>query len=110
LAVQWQAIAQSGIRAAQLNELIAEEDKAAEQAPHQKALLLITLGVNDTTGLTPAHQWRRQLSRLIQHEKTHLPAETQVIFTQVPPMQDFPALPAPLNRFLGLRAWQLDKQ
>ncbi|MCA6060843.1 SGNH/GDSL hydrolase family protein [Thalassolituus sp. ST750PaO-4] len=110
LAVQWQAIAQSGIRAAQLKDIIAEEDKAPEQAPYQKALLLITLGVNDTTGLTAAHQWRRQLRRIIQHETAHLPAGTQVVFTQVPPMQDFPALPAPLNRFLGLRAWQLDKQ
>lgn len=109
LAVQWQAIAQSGLRAVQLKEIIAEEDQAPPQLPHQNALLLITLGVNDTTGLTPVHQWRHQLCQLIEYERSRLPAEIPVFFTQVPPMQNFPALPTPLNRFLGLRAWQLDK-
>ena len=107
--VHWQALAQSGIRAADLAEMSKNHQQQQTPPSNQHAVLLITLGVNDTTGLTSSQQWRQQLQQIIRYESSHLPRNTPVVFTQIPPMQNFPALPTPLNRFLGLRAWQLDK-
>lgn len=76
-----------------------------EQCLPADAVLLITLGVNDTTGFTSLRRWQQNIRALVQQT----PPARAVFFTQVPAMQQFPALPAPLNWLLGLRAWQLDK-
>jgi len=68
-------------------------------------ILLITMGVNDTTGFTSLAQWRRQLRECVGH---YADKNTQVFFTSVPRMQEFPALPKPLSWMLGLRAAQLN--
>lgn len=65
-------------------------------------LAIITMGVNDSKGLTSLKQWRKQLEHCIQ-----LLREQQagpIFFTQVPPMEQFPALPHPLKYLLGLRS------
>lgn len=106
--IAWQHYGITGITANGLLKKLSENDAAlpslSEQPP---ALLIITLGVNDTTGMTSNRRWQTALDALVQRVANE---QTHVVFTQIPPMHAFPALPSPLNWFLGLRAWQLDQQ
>ncbi len=97
----WQYIAKTGLTAQELLDYLQEQ--TLPNCSH----LLITLGVNDTTGFSSIFTWRKQLCRLVAQVQKVNP-KVQVAFTQVPPMQHFPALKKPLNYFLGLRAWQLN--
>lgn len=99
----WQAIGQNGAAIADINQHLMTATLKCEPS-----IILLTMGVNDTTSFTSRSAW--QLGLLICIEKITSTTENQpkVCFTQVPPMHLFPALPFPLNRFLGLRAWQLD--
>jgi len=96
--INWQAIAMNGATAVQLCRLL------QNKPPLMAGITVITLGVNDTTAFTPLKRWGSDLEQLAQR----LPPATRVLFTQVPDMRQFPALPVPLNLLLGLRARQLD--
>lgn len=105
----WQALGCNGAAIADINQLMPK----AEFKPAD--LILVTMGVNDTTSLTRRKTWLAELVTCIEHvsaralsSKSTLGTQAEVCFTQVPPMHLFPALPFPLNCFLGLRAWQLD--
>lgn len=98
--VNWHSFGVNGIR---LNELINEVE---QQTLDQADLVVVTMGVNDTTGLTSVKQWQYQLQRCIDYLKDNHSAP--IVFTQVPPMLKFPALPAPLRYFIGIRALIMD--
>ena len=68
-------------------------------------ILLITMGVNDTTAFTPLKIWQSQLKTSIDKFSGE---NTEVLFTSVPAMHQFPALPKPLSWLLGLRSGQLN--
>lgn len=65
-------------------------------------ITLLSMGVNDTTGLTPRRRYRDQLLTLA----ARLPKPLYLL--SVPPMHRFTALPSPLRQLLGWRARQLD--
>ncbi len=97
----WAAIGHNGVTAA---GLLSELQKGAA-LPQNTGITVITLGVNDTTAFTTLSAWRNSLRQLVRQ----LPQQQQpLFFTQVPDMSGFPALPVPLNLFLGLRSRQLD--
>ena len=96
----WQAVGKNGWKA---GDFLQSPVLPARPLP-ANTLLIITLGVNDTTGFTSLSRWQKNLQQLVQS----LTPVQAVFFTQVPAMQQFPALPAPLSWFLGLRAQQLD--
>lgn len=98
--VQWQIHGVNGIK---LKELLEHLQK---NPPDQCDIALITMGVNDTTKLTTIKKWNQYINQTI----TLLKPVTRgpIIFTQVPPMVQFPALPAPLKYLLGLRSAILD--
>jgi lysophospholipase L1-like esterase len=97
--IDWHVQAQNGATLSQLNQLDVHVKKPD--------LLIITLGVNDCTGLTPRSEWRKQLYLCTERfAGTH----TQIFFTQIPNMSKFPSLPAPLSWFLGLRSHILDAE
>jgi len=100
-AVSWQSLGVNGIR---LSRLI---DKVMAAPAPKAQLIVVTMGVNDTTGFTSVRTWQRQLRQLVHLLQRHNP-NTPVVFTQVPPMMKFPALPAPLKFVIGLRAQLLD--
>ncbi|WP_165856807.1 SGNH/GDSL hydrolase family protein [Marinobacter sp. JSM 1782161] len=66
-------------------------------------VIVTSLGVNDVVSSIPPRRWLGQVERLIRelHER-YQPA--LILFTDVPPMDYFPALPQPLRRYLGDRA------
>ena len=85
----------AGIRQALLDHL-----KTIRVAPADA--ILLSMGVNDTTGLTPRRRYRQQLLAL----GAQLPGP--LFLLSVPPMHRFTALPTPLRQLLGWRARQLD--
>ena len=101
----WSCIGQNG---ATTNELLTNADvqqqiKALDGAPD---ILLITVGVNDTTGFVSTKDWHNNLEKLVDAVASE---KTEVFFTAVPSMHRFPALPTPLNWLLGARAKLLDE-
>lgn len=99
--VSWQACGRNGARAADcLRELLPQ---VSEQSWD---LVVVVLGVNDTTHLTPRPLWRRQMRELI---GAFAGSGVHVLVTAVPPLGLFRALPQPLRAWFGLRAGLLDK-
>ncbi|AFT71792.1 GDSL-like lipase/acylhydrolase domain protein [Alloalcanivorax dieselolei B5] len=98
--VLWRTVGVNGIRAA---ALIGHLPRAPETD-----VAIISLGVNDTTGLTRRRGYRHALTALIA-ELRRDKAELPVYLLAVPPMQRFTALPRPLRDLLGWRAQGLDR-
>lgn len=75
--------------------------------PEPFDVALICVGVNDVTGRTSARDWSRRLRALIHLLSTRF-AVMHVVFSGLPPMHAFPALPQPLRWYLGARAARFD--
>ena len=70
-------------------------------------IVIYSVGVNDVTGFTSETKWRahiRDLAGVFQAQN----ADVQVIFSGLPPMYAFTALPQPLRTVMGLRAKHLN--
>lgn len=98
----WHVIGENGARLERLLELLREV-----RAPLTADCVVIVMGVNDTTGLTSRRRWRSQLIELVQQLRAATSAP--IVFTPVPPIHCFTALPQPLRRIMGLRARQVDQ-
>jgi len=94
--VEWQLLAQNGIK---IKELLL---KLQQTETHQPDISIITMGVNDCTNLTSSRAWQKNLHELITELKQR--GSKHIFFTAVPPMQQFPLLPAPLSWLMGYRA------
>ena len=100
--VSWQAIGVSGYNCrAILDHLIPKLPQAAAD------YIIVSVGVNDVTGLTGLRTWRNNLSDLLQKLRAHSPDAT-IAIAGLPPMHGFPLLPQPLRAVLGIRARSLD--
>ena len=99
--VQWALIAQTGYSTRDLIQRL-------EQEPAQPFdVAVLSLGVNDVTGLVRTHIWldqQRQLARLLRGRL----GVRHLLLTPVPPMHAFSALPQPLRALLGQRARRLN--
>lgn len=100
--LDWQLWAENGRRACDVLDLL--ERNAAEPFD----IALISIGVNDVTGLTGESRWLAQQTdiwRMLQ-EKYHA---KRIFVTGLPPMHRFTALPQPLRWVLGQRARQFNR-
>lgn len=70
--------------------------------------VIISAGVNDTTGRTRTEQWRREMQALIDDVAAQSPA-AHIVACGLPPLGRFPLLPSPLRSVIGLRARTLDR-
>jgi lysophospholipase L1-like esterase len=70
-------------------------------------VVLVSCGVNDVTRSTTSNDFAVHLKQLQQRLLTDYQAQ-MVIYTSLPPMHKFPALPQPLRWFLGHQARRLD--
>ncbi|MEC5210971.1 lysophospholipase L1-like esterase [Psychrobacter sp. PL15] len=71
-------------------------------------VMVISVGTNDTTANVSAHEWQQQLEDIIAIAKRKFGVRT-LIFSRLPQMAQMPALPAPLNGFMGAKANRLDE-
>lgn len=103
----WSVFGENGIR---MKGLIQALPSAIDKLPKSNEfdLVIITMGVNDSTKFTSIKQWRTSLAEsvTILGPMTHGP----IYFTQVPPLSQFPALPSPLRNLLGVRSKILDNE
>ena len=101
--VQWQLEGRNGADIAHLRQ------RVQALKPRQEAdVIIISIGVNDVTGLISTRRWRSQCNALIIELRERWPCAT-VIFAGLPPMGKFPLPPQPLRFTLGRRAEILDR-
>lgn len=101
--VNWRVEAESG-----LNLLDVLERLDTLKMPRAPDLVLISVGVNDVTGLSSVRAWRQGMVELLEALCRRWP-QARVIFLGLPPMALFPLPPQPLRFTLGLRAAILDR-
>ena len=94
--IDFQLLAQNGIT---LKELLLKLQRTQTHAPD---ISIINMGVNDCTNLTSCTQWQIHIHGLVQELKNR--GSKHIFFTAVPPLQQFPLLPAPLSWLMGHRA------
>jgi len=96
--VEWRAIGRNGADAA------ATQTKLLPRLPPASVdHFLVSVGVNDVTGLHSVRRWRADLDGLLEALARHSPAAS-ICLLAIPPMERFPALPWPLAEVFGLRA------
>ncbi|MCH8538622.1 MAG: SGNH/GDSL hydrolase family protein [Alkalimonas sp.] len=101
--VQWQLHAQTGLDTSRLLDLLHRLPCQAVDA------VVVSIGVNDVTSLCSNHRFSQQLKALLDCLDQRFD-QPLVLFSAIPPMQHFTALPTPLNRWLGLKAAMLNCQ
>jgi lysophospholipase L1-like esterase len=96
-AVAWQLVARSGICSAEAIELV--------QCAHfeRPDVAVIVLGVNDVTTQAGAARFIGNLEHLVR-----IIGARRAVFSGLPPMQLFPAVPHPLRWYLGKYSAWLD--
>lgn len=101
--VSWRALGVSGYDSAKVLEHLVPElpDVTFDY-------VVVSVGVNDVTGLTTTRQWRRNLSRLLNTLHTRYPT-ARIALAGLPPLHGFPLLPQPLRAVFGLRARAFDE-
>jgi lysophospholipase L1-like esterase len=99
--VAWQIIAKSGLNTAQAQAFFLQSPANAAD------VVLFALGVNDATSQVKASRFIAESSALWHTVKSATGARIAV-FSGMPPVHDFPALPQPLRFYLGLWSKWLD--
>jgi lysophospholipase L1-like esterase len=100
--VHWRVEGASGHAVRNLLERV---DELPDLGPFD--LILISVGVNDVTGLSSTRHWRRSMQALLNRIRSRWPG-AHIVFAGLPPMANFPLPPQPLRWSLGLRAATLD--
>lgn len=99
--ISWHTFGVNGICLGQLNR------KLASMELPEADVVVLSMGVNDTTGFTPRYRFRRQLLALRELLAPRYPGPIYLL--SVPPMHLFTALPSPLRHVMGWRARQLNR-
>lgn len=71
-------------------------------------VMLLSVGVNDTTSNVAIDKWKQQIEDIIAIAQRKFGVK-ELMFMSLPPMADMPAIPAPLNNFVGAKASLLDQ-
>lgn len=96
-ALEWRLEATTGDTTAQAHA------RLATLGPARFDVVVLSLGVNDVTAGVGRGRWRAQQEALAELVQERF-APRALLFTAVPPMHLFPALPQPLRWYLGARA------
>jgi lysophospholipase L1-like esterase len=94
-----------GANGADISDLLHTLRKLHDEQPAD--VILISIGVNDVTGLRSTRHWRTLVDQLVLALREKWP-RAKVIFAGLPPMGVFPLPPQPLRFTLGHRAATLD--
>ena len=100
--VQWQLIARTGATT------VGTLKHLQKAVTGRFDVAVISLGVNDVTAGQPLPAWQAQQQTLVAMLRTTLGVR-RVIFSGLPPVQHFPALPQPLRWYLGGQVRHFDQ-
>lgn len=100
--LDWQALGVSGFDSGKVVAQLLPKLPAEEFD-----FIIVSVGVNDVTGLTTLRQWRRNV--VVLHDALRAQSPDAVIaFSGLPPLHGFPLLPQPLRAVFGMRSQSLD--
>ena len=100
--VSWQALGVSGYTSEKvLERLVPELPEVAFD------YIIVSVGVNDITGLTTVRNWRLNLALLLYKLHVHSP-NAVIAVAGMPPLHGFPLLPQPLRAVFGMRGRTFD--
>lgn len=102
--VEWQLMAKTGFTCTELIKQLQQQPQPFTHIDH----VIVAIGVNDVTNLTRRKQWQKNLVTLVDLLENQFHTHN-IIFTAIPPMHLFTALPQPLRWILGTRAKQLNQ-
>lgn len=102
-ALTWRLLARNGVTAREARERLLGPAEGIEA----DAVILV-FGVNDTLRYHGPRRWRRDLGDLIEAVRRRC-GIVPVVVAEVPPMDRFPALPAPTRQLLGWRSRRLSQ-
>lgn len=100
--VDWRIVARNGATARSLRERLLPTIEC-----DGFDLILVSVGVNDVTGLSLGRRFAQALNGLLSDLRAHSP-QAQIVLLGIPPMQAFPLLPQPLRAWLGGRSRRLE--
>lgn len=103
--VKWQLIAKTGYTSANIIQALQHHQRPFDHIDY----VLIAIGVNDVTSFTGSKRWQKNLITLIERLERQFQTKN-IIFSALPPMHLFTALPQPLRWLLGARAKYLNQQ
>ncbi|WP_261389815.1 SGNH/GDSL hydrolase family protein [Ferrimonas balearica] len=100
--LQWQLHARSGLNTPQALHLV-------QAIEHQSFdVVLVSLGVNDVLSPISEARWLEELTRLTETLRQRF-SPNRILYTALPPLGAFPALPWPLRAHLGRRAVRFNR-
>lgn len=105
--VRWDALGLIGARAQDCLEHQVELELIPRMHDVDPGLIVVVLGVNDTTKLTSRRHWRRAVREIV--HRCRRVSQCPIVLTGVPPLHQFTALGWPLRSVLGARARLLDE-
>lgn len=103
--LQWRVVARTGIATGEALTLL---DEAMPDEPEAFDIAVVALGVNDVTALRGVSRWLADVDRVCDRLRERHSVR-RVIWSGLPPMHRFPALPQPLRTVMGLHARALDR-
>ena len=99
-AIDWRILGEDGAKISDTQRMLgATESESFDW-------IVVSVGVNDVTGLTSLVRWQQGLLGLVSDIKARSSHAT-VVFIQLPPMGRFEMIPQPLRAVLGIRAAML---
>ena len=101
--VSWQALGVSGYDSTKILERL-----LPKMPCDALDYIIVSVGVNDITGLTSIRRWRLNLSLLLGNLHAHSP-NAVIAVAGMPPLHGFPLLPQPLRAAFGMRGRSFDK-
>ena len=101
-AIDWRIIGKDGAKIIDTQRMLAATESEAFD------WIVVSVGVNDVTGLTSLVKWQQGLLGLISDIRVRS-NNANVVFLQLPPMGRFEMIPQPLRGVLGIRAAMLRK-
>lgn len=99
-AIDWRILGEDGAKISDTQRLLAATESGSFD------WIVVSVGVNDVTGLTSLVRWQQGLLGLISEIRSRSSHAT-VVFLQLPPMGRFEMIPQPLRAVLGIRAAML---
>lgn len=100
--LSWKLIARTGETTDSIHALLDEESS------EDYDVIVVSLGVNDVTSGKSCRAFISQTKALI-HRLDARYSPQQIVFTGLPPMGHFPALPNPLRWYLGRQSQRFDR-
>jgi lysophospholipase L1-like esterase len=84
-------------------------NRLVKKLPNEEAdFIVLSVGVNDLTGLKSLSKWDKNLGDLLKALNEHSP-KAIIALVGIPPLRVFPLLPQPLRALFGVRGESFDK-